>query len=289
VYGLAADITSKIAVEKIFKIKERPFFDPLIVHLANKNDAQKVVSDFPPLAQKLATHFWPGPLTMILPKQKDLNPMITAGIDTVGIRVPNHELTRKLISELGNPVAAPSANKFTKTSPTQAQHVQNEFGDKVFVLDGGPCQVGIESTIIEFNDDSSEIFILRQGHISQEALSEFAKTSIKKSDKPNAPGQFKQHYQPSKPLVILSENRSLNISLYETVREKLKLEIMHPAWISLPNDASLAARLLYANLHKLSSDSHSNCIFLNYDMNARTDGPWSAITDRLTKAASLIV
>lgn len=303
VYGLAAKINDSKAIEKIFTLKERPFFDPLIVHLANSGDVEKVASNFPPLARHLSEKFWPGPLTLILPKRNDLNPMITAGLDTVGVRVPDHKLTLRLITELGQPLAAPSANKFTKTSPTCAEHVRAEFGDSVFVLDGGPCRVGVESTIIGFNTSFDEIIILRPGLITLEMLAPFAKIHISTDaqsvstkvagSKSQAvvtpqfvPGGFKQHYQPRIPLVIISSETTMSISLYEKIRAELQLDIMHPQWMSLPSDAALAARVLYENLR---SAGGPNCIFLFYPLADRHTDFWSAITDRLTKAATVIV
>jgi L-threonylcarbamoyladenylate synthase len=318
VYGLAANITDSKAIEKIFTLKERPFFDPLIVHLANAGDVEKVATNFPPLARHLSEKFWPGPLTMILPKREDLNPMITAGLATVGVRVPDHKLTLRLITELGQPLAAPSANKFTKTSPTCAEHVRAEFGDSVFVLDGGPCKVGVESTIIGFNSSYDEIIILRPGLITIEMLAPFAKIHARPAAHSGGgtvqsglnvdtdgsitqiavevknpsispqfvPGGFKQHYQPRIPLVIISSETTMSISLYEKIRTELQLDILHPQWMSLPSDSALAARVLYENLR---SAGGPNCILLFYPLTIRNFGLWSAITDRLSKAATLIL
>jgi L-threonylcarbamoyladenylate synthase len=290
VYGLAGDISKPDAIDKIFKIKMRPFFDPLIVHLADRAQADQVVEVFPPLAEKLAAAFWPGPLTIVLPKKSHLNPKITSGLETVGIRVPKHELTRRLLKELGSPLAAPSANKFGQTSPTTASHVRDEFAscaDEVFVLDGGPCEVGVESTVIGFNDSFSEIHIYRPGMITDTDLQKYAHVRIKNS--PAAPGQLEHHYMPKIPLIILS-SMGLTIDNYESICQKLGLQYLHPSWMSLPSEASLAARTLYQNLREAAAKAHSNCILLKHNISAqKSSSSWDAIDDRLKKAAKLIL
>ena len=167
VYGLAGSIFSEVALHKIFKIKERPFFDPLIVHVSSIEEARSLVKHWPRSAEILAQKFWPGPLTLVLEKSDKINDLITSGLTTVGIRMPNHPVALELISNFGSPLAAPSANKFKKTSPTTTQHVRDEFGDSVYVLEGGACTVGLESTILYINevDDEVAIEILRKGFV----------------------------------------------------------------------------------------------------------------------------
>ena len=167
VYGLAASLKSEEGIREVFRIKERPFFDPLIVHCASLEQVQSVVSIWTPAHQLLAQRFWPGPLTMIVPKKSVVSDLVTSGLPSVGVRIPSHPVALSVIQQLGCPVAAPSANKFGKTSPTTARHVRDEFGPSVVVLEGGPCDVGIESTVIEIVEDNTglRILILRPGMI----------------------------------------------------------------------------------------------------------------------------
>ena len=162
VYGLAANALDPVAVAKIFAAKERPFFDPLIVHLAELSWLPKVASEFPPIAQKLAKRFWPGPLTLVLPKTDAVPDLVTSGLPNVAVRIPDHELTRKVLRLADVPVAAPSANPFGRLSPTTAEHVRRQLGDRVdAILDGGPCRVGVESTILKI--DGNRATLLRLG------------------------------------------------------------------------------------------------------------------------------
>ncbi|HEY8272520.1 MAG TPA: L-threonylcarbamoyladenylate synthase, partial [Pseudobdellovibrionaceae bacterium] len=168
VYGLAARIDLPEGIESIFKTKERPFFDPLIVHVSDLAQLNEVVSSFPAVAVALAEKFWPGPLTLVLPKSSKLNPMITSGLDSVGVRMPAHAVAMDLIRKAGVPLAAPSANKFGKTSPTTANHVRQEFQkENIFVLEGGDSKIGIESTVLLINetDGVNKLSILRKGHV----------------------------------------------------------------------------------------------------------------------------
>ncbi len=169
VYGLAGDVEQETAIKKIFSTKERPFFDPLIVHISSIEQAKKLTTQWDETCEKLAESFWPGPLTLILPKSDLVNPLITSGLNSVGLRWPNHALAMELISNFNLGLAAPSANKFKKTSPTSKEHVEAEFGNNVFVLDGGKCEVGIESTVAGVFKDRIEIY--RPGMISLEDIS----------------------------------------------------------------------------------------------------------------------
>jgi L-threonylcarbamoyladenylate synthase len=208
VYGLAANALNPQAIAKIFAAKDRPFFDPLIVHLAEESWWPRVVSDFPPIARKLAAKFWPGPLTMILPKAATVPPLVTSGLMTVGIRVPDHPLAQKLLRLADLPVAAPSANPFGRLSPTTAEHVRQQLGDRVeMILDGGPCRVGVESTIVQIQGDV--VTLLRPGGVPLEEiealvgpLQRVEKTSPKA---PSAPGMLDSHYAPRTPLRIVDQ------------------------------------------------------------------------------------
>ena len=290
VYGLAGDISQPKAIEKIFQLKERPYFDPLIVHVADIEGAQSVVSQWPDLAQKLAERFWPGPLTMVLPKKKSINPMITSGLETVGVRMPAHELARQLIKALGQPLAAPSANKFGRTSPSTAQHVREEFDASLTVLDGGPCAIGVESTVVGFSDTLQEIKLYRPGAITREMLEELAPVELVASTA--SPGHLKHHYMPRKPLVIIPRFEDFGIETYERIRQNLGVKHLYPTWMELPNDPALAARLLYSNMRQAAETKpNANLILLPYpaDKKTHSTGLWAAVTDRLQRAATLIL
>lgn len=288
VYGLAADITLPKAIDKIFQIKQRPFFDPLIVHIGNEAQLHTVAASLPPLAQKLANKFWPGPLTMILPKHSEVNSKITSGLPSVGVRMPNHPLTLQLLKNYGKPLAAPSANLFGHTSPTQAQHVIKEFSGRVPVLDGGPCLIGVESTVVGFNDNFTSIFIYRPGAITFEMLNEFA--PVERKENPAAPGQLKHHYMPPVPLVVLSRQKYLDESTYEQLSTQLNCHPLRPNFIKLSDDAVTAARELYSHMRDAAQERENiNCLIINYDFASRQTGLWESLSDRLTKAARLIL
>jgi L-threonylcarbamoyladenylate synthase len=204
VYGLAANALNEKAVLSIFEVKQRPFFDPLIVHLPaiEKVDLYAVWND--PLLKKLALKFWPGPLTILLPKKEMIPGIVTSGLQQVALRIPDHVLTLDLLSKINFPLAAPSANPFGYVSPTEASHVNKQLGDKVeYILDGGPCTVGLESTIVGAED--GKICVYRLGGLAVEEIEkETGKVELRinQSGDPKAPGQLKSHYAPRKPLVM---------------------------------------------------------------------------------------
>ncbi len=204
VYGLAANALNPIAVAKIFEAKERPTFDPLIVHTYDLKKVYDFVTEINPSLLKLAEVFWPGPLTLLLPKKEIIPNLVTSGLDRVGVRIPNHLLTLDLLSKLSFPLAAPSANPFGYISPTSAAHVQKQLGKKIpYILDGGYCTVGLESTIV--GEENGEIIIYRLGGLSIDDIkSVVGKVSIQlnQSSNPKAPGQLKSHYAPKKPVYI---------------------------------------------------------------------------------------
>ncbi len=204
VYGLAGNAFNAQAVTRIFQVKNRPSFDPLIVHSNSLDKISQFVREIPPLAQQLASRFWPGALTILLPKRDIIPDLVTSGLDTVAVRMPRHPLTRQLLDALDFPLAAPSANPFGYISPTRAEHVQAQLGDKIpYILDGGPCEVGIESTIVGFEDQKPIIY--RLGGISLEAI-QLAIGPVEvlphSTSNPQAPGMLKSHYAPRKPLSI---------------------------------------------------------------------------------------
>ncbi len=312
VYGLAARIDIPGAIEKIFTTKERPFFDPLIVHVASIEQAKTVTSYWGPLAQLLAEAFWPGPLTMILPKGDNVNSMITSGLDSVGLRMPKHPIALKLIEQVGVPLAAPSANKFGKTSPTSAEHVSNEFvKENVFVLDGGPCDIGIESTVLLVKEQGlakPQLSILRKGHVLRSDLEAVVKAKgvdfefIEKVDRKESPGHMKHHYMPPIPLIVCQDTSRSVGDILEEVNTKLsqlpdkieEIEIIKPekgvhtySILQLSEDPVLATRELYAKLREQAQQG-TDCL-LYYRKADQVGERWESLFDRLNKAASLIL
>lgn len=204
VYGLAGNAFSPRAVSTIFAVKNRPTFDPLIVHTSRFERAEVFTTDIPALAYRLAEQFMPGPLTLLLPKKDIIPDIVTAGLPRVAIRVPSHPIAQELLSLLDFPLAAPSANPFGYISPTTAQHVENQLGDKVpYILDGGPCQVGVESTIVGFEEGQPVVY--RKGGLAVEDIEAvIGKVTVRahSSSDPQAPGMLKSHYAPRVPLVL---------------------------------------------------------------------------------------
>lgn len=311
VYGLAARIDIPSAIEKIFSTKERPFFDPLIVHVASVAQAKTVTSYWGPIAQILADTYWPGPLTMILPKGAAVNSMITSGLDSVGIRMPKHTIALELIQKTA-PLAAPSANKFGKTSPTSAEHVRNEFvKENVFVLDGGSCDIGIESTVLLVKEEGLEkaqLSVLRKGHILKSDLENTLKLKgaqfefIEKVEKKESPGHMKHHYMPPIPLIICQDVSRTTEDILKEVNAKLsqlpdkieEIEIIKPekgvhtySILNLSDDPVLATRELYAKLREQAQEG-KDCL-LYYRKADQTGERWESLFDRLNKAASLIL
>ncbi len=205
VYGLGADAFNPRAVARVFEVKARPSFDPLIVHLADAADLARVSPTDDPRVDALAARFWPGPLTLVLPRRPEVPDLVTSGLDTVGVRVPAHSAARALIAASGTPVAAPSANPFGYVSPTTAAHVAELLGAAVdLVLDGGPCRVGVESTILSLAPGTPAI--LRPGGVPREALEEALGVRLevaRRARRPLAPGQLEKHYATRTPLRIL--------------------------------------------------------------------------------------
>ncbi len=281
VYGLAGKITSKTAIEKIFKTKDRPFFDPLIIHTYSIQEAKKLTKNWDNVSDILAKKFWPGSMTLIMQKNEDISPLITSGLDTVGIRIPNHPLTLELLEKLQCPLAAPSANKFKQTSPTKSSHVQAEFPD-LFVLDGGECVVGIESTIIEVTESS--VNILRPGMIGQKEIkAELQKhnisTPVMIKDSPIAPGHLKHHYMPKIPLIVKYKNDE-HANSKEIPEEMIK----NPKTYTIPDDPIIVARILYSKLREF--DKENSCIIFEISKENILKSEWRGIINRLEKAAS---
>lgn len=204
VYGLGANALNEQAVVKVFEAKNRPSFDPLITHIAEKEELNALVSNIPATAQKLIDKFWPGPLTLVLPKSTRISALVSSGLDTAAFRMPRHPLLHELLSRLEFPLVAPSANPFGYVSPTSARHVLDQLGDKIdYIIDGGPTKIGLESTIIEFNQETPTV--LRLGGLSIEAIEEeIGQVIINQisSSKPKAPGMLSSHYSPTKQVIL---------------------------------------------------------------------------------------
>jgi len=291
VYGLAAPIDRPDAIERIFRIKERPFFDPLIVHVSGLEEVPALVREFPAEARILAEHFWPGPLTLVLPRNSSVDSKICAGLDTVAIRCPEHPVFRRLIRELGVPLAAPSANKFAKTSPTRAEHVRRSWSeDEVFVVDGGPSDVGIESTVVQVGrkDGQLTLNILRPGMIGRDKLSSVLPQALVIRETSSAsPGHLEEHYQPRLPLVFVTEELWREKErLLECIAERLRVAANAFSKLELPREAVLAARMLYDFLLKNHGENVQFLLFVQ-TRDMEIDEGWTAILDRLRRASSL--
>ena len=289
VYGLAGNAFSEKAVEKIFSLKQRPHFNPLIVHIKSADFISDVALDVPHPAFLLAKAFWPGPLTLLLNKNPTIPHIVTAGKSTVAVRVPNHPLTLNLLEQLDFPLAAPSANPFGSISPTSATHVFNYFKDDLeVILDGGDCNCGVESTIIGFENNKPVLY--RHGAISIEDIEKVVGQVIihSKNDKaPSAPGMLSKHYSPNT-ITYLTENvnglinehsdKKIGLLLF---KDSVKLKtITHQEILSNNGDVNEAARNLYAAMHRLDS--------LNLDMiiaeKLPDEGLGKTINDRLQRA-----
>lgn len=291
VYGLAAAFNQPNAVEKIFKIKKRPFFDPLILHVSNIEQAKDLAQEWPLAAQALAEKFWPGPLTIVLPKKDSVSDMITASLPSVGIRCPRHQLALEVIDELGVAVAAPSANLFQQISPSSAKHVLDSFQtEDVYVVDGGDCEIGIESTVVSVSEE--KIQILRPGFIGKTDIEDCLNRSsinlkIESQESKEAPGHMQTHYQPEKPLVILNSKVKMTNKLQNEIEKLLHLESSGPAvFVNLPKDPVIAARLLYSQIRDLSK-KEASFLYLYKDHSENEAELWQSIWNRLDKAASL--
>ncbi len=285
VYGLGAIAYDPYAVAKIFEVKRRPHFDPLIVHLDGAQRLGEYVEDIPPEAHRLIKAFWPGPLTMIFRKKPVIPDIVTAGLPTVGIRVPSHPVALDLIRTLKKPVAAPSANQFGYMSPTRAHHVSKSFIDKVpLVLDGGSSKHGIESTIISFQENG--VFVHRHGAITVEELSEHVKI-VERKDKAavyEAPGEMPYHYSPMKPLRLVTGPTDIGNenSSYLAFREPgHSINAKHVRILSRSGDLREAASNFFSFLIELDRED----IDMIYAEKIPETGIGRAIMERLKKAS----
>jgi L-threonylcarbamoyladenylate synthase len=291
VYGLGADATNAAAVAQIFALKGRPSDHPLIVHFADPAHLDEWALEIPATARLLAEHFWPGPLTLILRRSARVPAGVTGGQQTVGLRCPSHPVAQALLAEFAGigsgAVAAPSANKFGHVSPTTADHVREEFGPGLFVLDGGACDVGLESTIVDLS--RAVPALLRPGGVSRADLEAALGMALLARDaaSPRASGTLAAHYAP-RTMLDLIEASSLDDALLDARRVAvLALRAPQPApsitrWITAPFDAVRYGHDLYANLRALDR-SGAECIVV--EAPPRTP-PWEAVNDRLARAAA---
>ena len=289
VYGLGANALDPVAVARIFAVKQRPRTSPLIVHVLDVAAAREVVSAWPDEAQRLADAFWPGPLTLVLPRDKRLPDLLTAGGDYVGVRVPEHPVARALLQRAGVPVAAPSANRFMQLSPTTADHVRSGLGDAVdMIVDGGPCPVGIESTVVALYPDHP--VLLRPGGIGRVQLEQVLGRPVDLPDDPAsgqahaAPGMHPRHYSPrtrtlvALPGVALPHGRGALVS-HRTQAFDLPADVRR---VAMPAQAGDYARDLYATMHALDAEGLD---WIALDL-PPDEADWQALRDRMTRAAA---
>ena len=287
VYGLAGNAFNIEAVTKIFEVKNRPTFDPLIVHTNSIERLSEFVQFIPEKAFLLAKKFMPGPLTMLLPKHSSISDLVTSGLDTVAVRIPNHPLTLELLRSLAFPLAAPSANPFGYISPTSAQHVVKQLGDKIpYILDGGECQIGLESTIVGFENE--KVIVYRKGGLAIEDIVRIVgkvQVNSHSSSNPKAPGMLKSHYSPRKDLLIYrGENLGNNLG-------KIGYLAFHQYNAAIPRENQLilsesgdykeAAKHLFAYMRKLDN---MNIERIYVELLPEKD-LGRAINDRLKRAA----
>jgi len=290
VYGLGADASNPQAVRQIFAAKGRPADHPVIVHLGSAGDTTDWAATMPAEARALADAFWPGPLTLIVPRAPHVDDVVTGGQDTVGLRVPAHPVARKLLAAFGGGIAAPSANRFGRISPTTATHVADDIGAHVAaILDGGPCALGIESTIVAFV--GGEPMVLRPGGIGVDALAQVLGRAPVVSDAsaPRAPGTLAAHYAPRTPAmlvapdVLLAEVAQLSgrdERVAVLARTKQRPADFSDVWIGASRDPARYAHDLYANLRTLDA-ANADAIVIEA---VPGDDAWLAVRDRLTRA-----
>ena len=292
VYGLAGNALDTDAVLSIFKTKNRPSFDPLIIHTDSLEKIKQWVTHFPPELEALSKTIWPGPLTILLPKKNSIPDLVTSGLDYVAVRIPNHPLTLELLRGLDFPLAAPSANPFGYISPTCAKHVQQQLGELIpYILDGGASEIGIESTIVTI--ENGKLQVLRLGGLSIEQLEELTgqtvHLTINQSSNPQAPGMLKSHYAPRKPLYIGSisslieknKDQKIGVLSFNTAYS----EVVNLKVLSMNSNMLEASKNLFGYLRDLDQ---SDAELLIAEFVPET-GLGRAINDRLRRAAHIEV
>jgi L-threonylcarbamoyladenylate synthase len=291
VYGLAADAKNEDAIKKIFIAKERPTNHPLIVHIDSIENIKNWAEDIPEKAYILGKHFWPGPLTLLLKKKKNISSLITGGLDTIAIRIPNHDTLRKIIAELNTALVAPSANPHTKLSATTGQQVFDNMNGKIAaVLDGGACEVGIESTILSLVAETPKI--LRQGPITQTMIENVLQCKIENLQKHSisVPGNMLKHYQPNTKSILLTPEKITEYILNPLNNSK-KIGCMYysdidilksrPYAIQVSSNPQVYSSLMYKTLYTLDT---MKCDEILIEIPPKSE-LWNAILDRLQKAS----
>ncbi len=285
VYGLGADAASSQAMKKLYAVKRRPAEHPVIVHFANPDSAFAWAREVPPAAKMLAGRFWPGPLTLILKRSALAKDFVTGGQDTVGLRVPSHPIAHALLAEFGRPVAAPSANRFGHVSPTTAAHVREDLGSDVdLVLEGGPSEVGIESTIVDLSGPGP--VLLRPGQVSRKMLQNILQAEIeeKTASSPRHSGGLERHYAPRTP-ALLVPTFDLDREIAKGRDKVAVLAFSRPDerveyWLRMPRDPQAYAQKLYAALRELDT---AGCERILVEAPPDT-AEWAAVRDRLVRA-----
>lgn len=293
VYGLAGNALSPDAVAKIFETKKRPSFDPLIVHTDSIEKVNDFVKEFPRPLKELANVFWPGPLTLLLPRKVSIPDLVTSGLDTVAVRIPSHSLTRSLLAELDFPLAAPSANPFGYISPTQASHVNDQLGTHIpYILDGGASEVGLESTIVGLEGDKVTVYRLGGLDVHQiEGIVGPVQVMAHSSSNPKSPGMLKSHYAPTKPFVLGDLDKLIEEykkkgqvfavlsfdKVFANLSERLQIRL------SQTSDTQEAAKNLFAAMRAL--DSLDVSVILSELL--PEEGLGRAVNDRLKRAAAI--
>lgn len=282
VYGLGANALDATAVARIYEAKGRPSTSPLIVHVATIPMAKDLALHWPPQADSLAERYWPGPLTMVVPKRAVVPDIVTAGLPTVALRMPSHPVALELIRRAGLPIAAPSANRFTQLSPTTAGHVRASLGSAVdLILDGGPCEVGIESTVVSLA--GPEPVLLRPGMVSLEEIEQVLGRSVAVAGKVEgahpSPGMHERHYSPRTPVhLVRGDTLPPGDGAYLYLHRPLRAALQ----VAMPDDANRYAQMLYDALHR-ADDARLQWIAV--EMPPET-AEWLGILDRLRRAAS---
>lgn len=286
VYGLAGNALEAKSVARIFEVKNRPSFDPLIVHISDFQHLSKYVMHVPIQAERLAKEFWPGPLTLLLKKRSIIPDLVTSGLDTVGIRCPNHPLTQNLLRTIDFPLAAPSANPFGFVSPTTASHVTEQLGSKIkYVLDGGPCTIGIESTIVGFENNKTVVH--RLGGVTVENLETIVGEveMASASPSPKAPGQLKSHYAPARKMFTVDIDKAIGmIDLDRVALLSFQKDYgaTHQVILSPAGNLAEAAKNLFGALRQLDK-MPVELILAEF---VPDEGIGRAINDRLRRASA---
>jgi len=291
VYGLGANASNPAAVRKIFEVKGRPADHPVIVHIDDQRYLHRWVSQMPPQAERLAAMFWPGPLTLILPRGETVNDIVTGGQQSIGIRIPSHPMAQQLLTAFGGGIAAPSANRYGRLSPTKPEHVRDELGDAVHVmLDGGDSPIGLESTIVSCLD--GEVRLLRPGFITRSQIQQVVGELTAGGEAPRVPGDRVQHYAPSTPLEIVPWD-SLEARAGEILERDEKVAVLamrpplhtqrHMTWINAGRKPDTYAHNLYSHLRTLD---RTGCVRI-FVQSLPQDEKWAAILDRLQRASGM--